>query len=190
MQNSKQAGRPWLFGAMFVWALVGAVGYASYSSRPEAPAKLVTPEEEPAKDPFAILEAAKASAAAAPVRQVASNEIAWEDSFEGAMQRARSEKKPILIDFYTDWCGVCKQMDSEVLPNKAVIAETRNWITIKINAEKRPDVAGAYGVTGYPTFVFAHASGKPLGILPGFAPAEEFTSIMRQTRAKWKPDAA
>lgn len=174
---------------MFIWALIGAVAYTSYSSRLETPAKTTGPEPQTAADPFASLEASKAAAMANP-KPVSTTEIAWEESFEAAMQRARVEKKPIMIDFYTDWCGVCKQMDKDVFPQKSVIAETSNWVTVKINAEKRPDVAAAYGVTGYPTFVFAHGSGKPMGILPGYAPASEFISIMRKAHTKWKPDAA
>ncbi len=100
------------------------------------------------------------------------------------MQRARVENKPIMIDFYTDWCGWCKELDRQVFPDKAVVSESQNWVSIRINAEKRPDVAGAYGVTGYPTIVFAQGSGKPLDILAGFAPPVEFAATMRAAREK------
>lgn len=180
MQNHSKSGaaRPWIFGALFVWALTGAVAFAAYSSR-ETPRSNLTlvPEEAPPAPQIT----AEVKSAGAPAK---SDGIVWEANFESAMQRARVENKPIFIDFYTDWCGVCKTLDREVLPDEAVVSESRNWISIKINAEKRPDVASAYGVTGYPTLVFAAKSGKPLSILPGMAPAPEFVKIMKEARAK------
>src|SRR5688500_18181771 len=38
--------------------------------------------------------------------------IAWEPSFEAALDRARITNKPILVNFYTDWCPHCKEMDN------------------------------------------------------------------------------
>ncbi|RYG66168.1 thioredoxin family protein [bacterium] len=151
-----------------------AVTYASFSSQNESKAKL----------------ASSAAPDSGATKGGSATKIAWEDTFEVAMQRARTEKKPIMIDFYTDWCGVCKQMDADVFPKKDVITESDKWVSIKINAEKRPDVAGAYGVTGYPTIVFAEGTGKPLSVIPGYSPSTEFVGLMREARAKWKPEAA
>jgi thiol:disulfide interchange protein len=189
MQNSKKAGRPWLYGAMFVWALTGAVAYATYSSRPNTEVKLAPLNGQDTPNPFSGMPQS-ASTSAAAVSGAAPTKIVWEDTFEAAMQRARTEKKPIMVDFYTDWCGWCKELDSKVFPSQPVVEESAHWISIKINAEKRPDVAGAYGVTGYPTIVFAHSSGKPLDILPGYAPPAEFANAMKSARAKWTPDGA
>ncbi len=179
--SRSKAVRPWILGALFVWALTGAVAFAAYSSRETA-----TPKIDLVPDEAAISSAALSQNAGASKAGADSKSIVWEPTFEGAMQRARAENKPIFIDFYTDWCSVCKSLDREVLPAEAVVSESRNWVAIKINAEKRPDVAGAYGVSAYPTLVFAEKSGKPLSILPGFAPAPEFVSIMQEARGKIK----
>ncbi len=185
MQNHSRpsAVRPWIFGALFVWALPGAVAFAAYSSRETPRSELTLAPETPEVAPNAAKVAAQEPSRQEP-SQTDGKSIVWEANFESAMQRARVENKPIFIDFYTDWCGVCKTFDKEVLPDKTVISESRNWVSIKINAEQRPDVAGAYGVTGYPTLVFAAKSGKPLSILPGMAPAPEFVKIMKEARAK------
>ena len=79
--------------------------------------------------------------------------IQWQDNFEGAMQRARTQGKPIMIDFYADWCGPCKMMEQSVYPDRDVIAQSQNWVTVKVNGEKRPDVMQAYGISGYPTLL-------------------------------------
>ncbi|HEX9997766.1 MAG TPA: thioredoxin fold domain-containing protein [Abditibacterium sp.] len=177
-QNSKKSSRPWLLGAMFVWALTSAVAFTAYSSRPQA--------SNSNEVQLVPIDAQKGASGAASIGAAAS-EIVWEKNFESAMQRARAEKKPLMIDFYTDWCGWCKELDKQVFPDQNVVSESANWVSIKINGEKRPDVATAYGVTGYPTVIFAESGGKPLEVLPGFAPPADFVTTMRAARAKWTP---
>ena len=174
--------RPWIFGALFVWTLTGAVALAAYSNRE-------VPKSDLTLVPESSLVMQSAATGAGSEAETRGKGIRWEADFESAMQRARVENKPIFIDFYTDWCGVCKTLDREVLPQESVVSESRNWVSIRINAEKRPDVAGAYGVTGYPTLVFAAKSGKPLSILPGMAPVNEFVAIMKRARGKLKSNA-
>ncbi|PQV62849.1 Thioredoxin-like [Abditibacterium utsteinense] len=197
--SRKDAARPWLFGAIFVWTLTGAIAWAAYSSRavPASPAVLVPDlaalQTAPAKNSAPTSNAAQSDISQANLAtknegktSSKANGIVWEADFESAMQRARAENLPIMIDFYTDWCGWCKELDRQVFPSKIVVQEAKKWVSLRINAEKRPDVAGAYGVTGYPTIVFAEKSGKPLSVLPGFAPAPDFVAAMQEARAKIK----
>ena len=178
----KDAARPWLFGALFVWTLTGAVAWAAYSSRavPVSPAVL-RPDLREIKAPV-TQKSTTVEGKSANTKKVEG--IVWEPTFEGAMQRARTENLPLMIDFYTDWCGWCKELDRQVFPAKAVVEESKKWVSIRINAEKRPDVAGAYGVTGYPTIIFAQKNGVPLSTLPGFAPVPEFVAAMKAAHAK------
>lgn len=63
--------------------------------------------------------------------------ISWMTIGEAAA-RLQQEKKPILIDLYTNWCGWCKQMDRRTYSNKHV-AEYLNdkFYTVKLDAETR-----------------------------------------------------
>ena len=57
-------------------------------------------------------------------------------TIEQAEELQKTEKRPIYIDVYTDWCGPCKMMSSKTFTNKAVI-EMMNakFYAVKFNAE-------------------------------------------------------
>jgi thioredoxin len=75
-----------------------------------------------------------------------------------------AQAKPMVLDFYTTWCGPCKTM-------KPIIAELAqenpgvNFITI--DAEKILSIAKRYTITGYPTFIFLNATGKQVTSFSG-----------------------
>jgi thiol:disulfide interchange protein len=171
-----------LITSIFFASLAGAVGLAAYNGQQDksATATLVPAENDNSQ------KSVEQPKIAEPNKKVATS-VKWESSFEDAMKRAKSEGKPILIDFYTDWCTWCKEMDKTVYPNQQVIDQSQNWVMVKINGEKRADVAKAYGVQGFPTVVFAENTGKPIEILPGFAKANEFVTIMQGAFSKWSP---
>ena len=53
-------------------------------------------------------------------------------TWKQAIAKAKTENKPLFVDFYTDWCGPCKKMDKEVFTD-AKVAEfyNTNFITIQ-----------------------------------------------------------
>lgn len=81
-----------------------------------------------------------------------------------ALAAAKRENKMVFIDFYTDWCGPCKRMASDVFPQKAVGDYfNAKFVCLKLNAEKEgKEYAGKYEVRAYPTFVVLDCEGKVL----------------------------
>ena len=67
--------------------------------------------------------------------------------------------KPALIDFYASWCGPCKTI-APILEELA--AEYGDSIVIyKINTEKEPELAAAFGIRSIPSLLFVPMSDKP-----------------------------
>jgi thioredoxin:protein disulfide reductase len=100
--------------------------------------------------------------------------VAWlvKQEAEG-LARARAEARPVIIDFWGDWCAACKELDKTAWSDPRVQEAARRFVTIKMDnsADKMADpklqalVDAAfekYGILGQPTVLFIDAKGREL----------------------------
>ncbi|MHC4358578.1 MAG: protein-disulfide reductase DsbD family protein [Planctomycetota bacterium] len=59
--------------------------------------------------------------------------IKWMHSFDEGMELAKAEGRPVVIDFYADWCTDCEVMDAKTWTNKEVIEESARFVAIKLD---------------------------------------------------------
>jgi len=77
-------------------------------------------------------------------------------SFEEAVELNKSEKKKILVDVYTNWCGWCKKMEATTYKDPAVVEYINdNYYAVKLNAERTDTV-----MLGEQMFVNKNPSGR------------------------------
>jgi thioredoxin 1 len=85
--------------------------------------------------------------------------------------------KPVLVDFFADWCEPCKQMAPILKDVKMELKE--NIRILKVNVDKNPVIATKYQIRNVPT-VIIFKNGQPQWKGVGVKPAFELTSILRQ----------
>ena len=128
-----------------------------------------------------ILTAMLADANAATAKK----KIAWAKDYTVAQAQAKKANKPIMIDFYTDWCTWCKKLDTDTYSNKTVVTYvTKSFVAVKVNAEKEgKGLSAKYGITGFPTIMIVDASGTPIGKIIGYVTPVDFIKQAKQVIA-------
>jgi len=133
---------------------------------------------------FVIL-TALAALIVAPVAGAA--EVAWmEGSFDQVLARAADEKKPILVDFYTVWCGPCKKLDREVWVDPRIAELTgEGFVAAKVDCEKGEgiDLSRAHKVFAYPNVVVLNPDGTELDRVIGYRDPDAMLAFLSDMRA-------
>ena len=91
--------------------------------------------------------------------------IKWEKSFEDALKKARKVGRPMIVDFWADWCGWCHRLDRTTYVDPTVVRMSQEFVAVKVDTEgsrKEMDVAYRYHVSNLPTILFLSPEGRQL----------------------------
>ena len=102
--------------------------------------------------------------------------VKWEKDFPDAIKRAQSEGKPVLVNFYADWCVWCKRLDSTTLRDVKVAALLSDRVVavhLDVEGDGR-ELSNEYRVDGLPTVLILDPSGREIGRIPGYMPPTGF----------------
>lgn len=114
------------------------------------------------------------------------NEIKWLDWSEEAFRRSKDEHKPVLLDIGAVWCHWCHRLDSDTysVPDIADFIQG-NFIPIRVDTDKRPDINRRYNMGGWPTTVFLTPGGRVIGGGTYFSP-EQMRQLLRDVKSFWE----
>jgi putative thioredoxin len=88
-----------------------------------------------------------------------------------------SKRQPVLVDFWAEWCGPCKQL-APVL-EKVVRAAKGKVKLVKMDIDKHPSIPGQLGIQSIPA-VFAFVNGQPVDGFLGALPESQVTAFIER----------
>jgi thiol:disulfide interchange protein len=105
---------------------------------------------------------------------------------------AASTNRIILIEFTADWCSPCHLLDAEVFSDPALANEINSrFVPVRLIDRQREEGRNSrgvealqrqYGVTSFPTVIFAAPDGSERGRMEGYGGREQFRRVMESIR--------
>ena len=89
--------------------------------------------------------------------------------------------KPVLVDFWAEWCGPCKTLGPLLDEVAGEIGESAK--ILKVNVDENGDLAQKYGIRGIPTMIF-FKNGEPAKTLVGLQGKEEIKKSLEEAGAE------
>jgi thiol:disulfide interchange protein DsbD len=113
-----------------------------------------------------------------PQEEVVGGGVSWLISYEEAVNQAEEKERPIMIDFYADWCVWCKRLDHGTYVDEKVVAKAREFVSLKIDADAERAMVTQYRVGGLPTILFIDSDGEEIHRVVGYREPDQFVQEM------------
>ena len=107
-----------------------------------------------------------------------------------SIEQLQEKNRPLLIDFYADWCAACKELDRRTFRNKKVVKKATEFVMLRVDCTSHDNKCTAltekFRVSGLPTVVFISSKGEEINSLRavGFLGPAEMLRKMEEALVK------
>lgn len=111
--------------------------------------------------------------------------IEWKEFSENALITSKNNAKPVIIDFYADWCIPCKELDYSTFPDPQVVETSKRFDTYKADmthtlSDEVEMIRTKFKIIGVPTLLILDSKGNEVNRITGYISAEEFLKYLNK----------
>ncbi len=109
----------------------------------------------------------------------ASAEVRWFKTIEEGTAAAKEFNKPLLVDFWADWCAACNVMEKDVYPTAEFAAAAAPFVLVRVDADHRTDLAKKYNIGALPMLIVTDSYGGEIFRHSGFLDVRPFSALLK-----------
>jgi thioredoxin-like negative regulator of GroEL len=109
--------------------------------------------------------------------------LPWEKDHDSAIKKAKVAGKPVMIDFWAEWCTWCHELDRTTYVDPKVVELAVAFIPVKVDTEGKPKeraLSNRYDVTTLPTVLFVTQEGRLALRSQGYQAPEKFAVTLEK----------
>jgi thiol-disulfide isomerase/thioredoxin len=116
-----------------------------------------------------------------------SQEIQWIRDYEEGIRLARESYLPVLIDFWSEWCLPCREMDKQLFADPGIIGTSGRIVYIRVDIDKDRETPSRFAVTSVPMKLIVDPWQTVLLRMKGKTQVSELLEAIKTIPADFEP---